>query len=123
MDSIPDSIYFKDEENKFVMVNKAKAAHSNVKPEEMIGKTDFDFLPDEQAKKAFDDDQEVLNTGKFIINKIEKLTAIDGSGRWVSVTKIPRFDAEGNIIGTMGISRDVTEWKRLEELYKNENRH
>ena len=123
MDSIPDSIYFKDEENKFVMVNKAKAAHSNVKPEEMIGKTDFDFLPDEQAKKAFDDDQDVLNTGKFIINKIEELTSVEGCNRWVSVTKIPRFDAEGNIIGTMGISRDVTEWKRLEELYKKETGH
>ena len=120
MDSIPDSIYFKDEDNKFIMVNKAKAAHSNVKPEEMIGKTDFDFLPEEQAKKASKDDQEVMQTGKFIINKIEKLTNIDGSERWVFVTKIPRFDSGGNIIGTMGISRDVTEWKRLEEMYKKE---
>ncbi|KAA0005988.1 MAG: PAS domain S-box protein, partial [Thermoplasmata archaeon] len=120
MDSIPDSIYFKDEQNRFIMVNKAKAARSNVKPEDMIGKTDFDFLPEEEARKAFEDDEEVMRTGKFIINKIEKLTAPDGSERWVSVTKIPRFDAEGNIIGTMGISRDVTEWKKLEELYKKE---
>jgi len=67
-----------------------------------------------------EDDEEVLKTGKFIINKIEKLTNADGSQRWVSVTKIPRFDHEGNIIGTMGISRDVTEWKRLEELHKSE---
>lgn len=120
MNSIPDSIYFKDSENKFVKVNKSKAAHNNVAPEEMIGKTDFDFLPPEQARKAFEDDEEVLKTGKFIINKIEKLTNVDGSSRWVSVTKIPRFDAEGNIIGTMGISRDVTEWKKLEEMYAKE---
>jgi len=120
MDSIPDSIYFKDEENKFVKVNKAKAAHYNVKPEEMIGKTDFDFLAEREARQAFDDDEEVLKTGKFIINKVEKLTNIDGSARWVSVTKIPRFDPEGNIIGTMGISRDITEWKRLEEIYNKE---
>jgi PAS domain S-box-containing protein len=120
MDSIPDSIYFKDEENKFIKVNKAKASHSNVTPEEMIGKTDFDFLPQEQAVKAFEDDEEVLKTGKFIINKVEKINNYDGSQRWVSVTKIPRFDAEGNIIGTMGISRDITEWKKLEELYKKE---
>ena len=118
MDSIPDSIYFKDEENKFVMVNKAKAAHSNVRPEEMIGKTDFDFLPEEQARKSFEDDEEVKKVGKFIVNKIEKITDIDGSERWVSVTKFPRFDAEGNIIGTMGISRDVTEWKKLEEMHQ-----
>lgn len=120
MDSIPDSIYFKDSDNKFVIVNKAKAAHNNVKPEEMIGKTDFDFLPEEQAKKAYEDDDEVMRTGKFIINKIEKITNVEGTDRWVFVTKIPRFDPEGNIIGTMGISRDVTEWKRLEEHYKKE---
>jgi PAS domain S-box-containing protein len=123
MDSIPDSIYFKDEQNKFIMVNKAKAAHSNVKPEEMIGKTDFDFFPDDQAKKAFEDDEEVMTTGKFIINKIEKLIGIDGSEKWVFITKIPRFDSGGNIIGTMGISRDVTEWKRLEEQYRKELKH
>lgn len=120
MDSIPDSIYFKDTENKFVKVNKAKAARYGVKPEEMIGKTDFDFLPESEAKRAFDDDDEVLKTGKFIINKVEKLTGIDGSERWVSVTKIPRFDPEGNIVGTMGISRDITEWKKLEEMYNKE---
>ncbi len=118
MDSIPDSIYFKDGENKFVMVNKAKAAHSNVKPEDMIGKTDFDFLPEEQARKSFEDDEEVMKIGKFIINKIEKITGVDGSERWVSVTKFPRFDTEGNIIGTMGISRDVTEWKKLEAMHQ-----
>ena len=120
MDNIPDSIYFKDENNCFIMVNKAKAAHSNVKPEDMVGKTDFDFLSEEQAKKAFEDDQEILRTGKYIINKVEKLTDQSGADRWVSVTKVPRYDAEGNIIGTAGVSRDVTEWKRLEEMHKNE---
>ena len=108
MDSIPDSVYFKDDENRFIKVNKAKAEHSGVKPEEMVGKTDFDFLSPEQAQKAFKDDEEVLNTGKFIINKAEKITNNDGTTRWLSVTKIPRFDPEGNIIGTMGISRDIT---------------
>jgi len=120
MDSVPDSIYFKDDQNKFIKVNKSKAAHSNVKPEEMIGKTDFDFLPEEEARKAFEDDKEVLDTGKFIINKVEELTRVDGSTRWISVTKIPRFDPEGNIIGTMGISRDITELKKLEDRYKGD---
>jgi len=120
MDSIPDSVYFKDEENKFIMVNKAKASHSNVKPENMIGKTDFDFLPPDQAQKASADDEEIMRTGKFIINKIERIDNADGTERWLSVTKIPRFDTEGNIIGTMGISRDITELKKLEEMYKKE---
>ena len=120
MYSIPDSVYFKDVENKFIMVNKAKALHSNVTPEEMIGKTDYDYLPPDQAKKAFEDDEEVLNTGKFIINKMERISNKDGTDRWLVVTKIPRFDAEGNVIGTMGISRDVTEWKKLESIYNKE---
>ena len=119
MNYIPDSIYFKDEENRFIMVNKAKAEHSNVKPEDMVGKTDFDFLPEEQAKRAFEDDEKTKSTGT-VINKIEKIARSDGSERWVSVTKVPRFDDEGNIIGTMGISRDVTEWKILEEMHKRE---
>jgi PAS domain S-box-containing protein len=118
MDNMPDSIYFKDEKNRFIMVNTAKAVRSNVAPEEMIGKTDFDFLPEEEARRAFEDDKEIMTSGKFIINKIEKLTGIGGSERWVSVTKVPRFDEEGSVIGTMGISRDVTEWKKLEETFR-----
>ena len=120
MDNIPDSIYFKDEENRFIMVNKAKAAHSNVEPEDMVGKTDFDFLPEDEARRAFEDDKELMRAGKYIINKVEKLTGVGGSERWVSVTKVPRFDGEGNVIGTMGISRDVTEWKRLEVMSKRD---
>jgi len=118
MDNMPDSIYFKDEKNRFIMVNTAKAVRSNVAPEDMIGKTDFDFLPEEEARRAFEDDKEIMTKGKFIINKIEKLTGIGGSERWVSVTKVPRFDEEGSVIGTMGISRDVTEWKKLEETFR-----
>lgn len=115
MDNIPDSLYFKDEQSRFVLVNKAKASHSNVSPEEMIGKTDFDFLSEDQARKIFIDDQSIMQSGKPIINKEEKITHSDGSERWVSVTKIPWYNAEGDIIGTMGITRDITEWKKLKE--------
>jgi PAS domain S-box-containing protein len=115
MDNIPDSLYFKDEQSRFVLVNKAKASHSNVSPKEMIGKTDFDFLSEEQARKIFIDDQSIIQFGKPIINKEEKITHSDGSERWVSVTKIPWYNAEGDIIGTMGITRDITEWKELKE--------
>ena len=120
MDNIPDSIYFKDESNRFIMVNKAKASHADVNPGDMIGKTDFDFMPEDQARKSFEDDEELMKTGKFIVNKVEKLIGNDGIERWISVTKVPRFDEEGNIIGTVGISRDITEWKRLEEMQNKE---
>ncbi len=116
LDNIPDSVYFKDENNKFVMVNKAKAVHSHVTPEEMIGKTDFDFLPEVQARHSSEDDEEILRTGKYIINKLERITNVDGNERWVNITKVPRFDSSGNIVGTAGISRDVTEFKRLEKM-------
>ncbi|UCD14269.1 MAG: PAS domain S-box protein [Thermoplasmatales archaeon] len=124
MDNVPDSVYFKDAENRFILVNKAKAEHSNVSPEEMINKTDFDFLPEDQARKIFDDDNNIMQSGQPIINKLEKLTHSNGSERWLSVTKVPRYSVEGDIIGTMGISRDVTSQKNVEEGFiKSEGRY
>jgi PAS domain S-box-containing protein len=115
MDNVPDSVYFKDDQNRFILVNKAKAAHSNVTPEEMMGKTDFDFLPREQAQRIVDDENAIMRSGQVIINKLEHLGSDDGLERWMSVTKIPRYNEEGDIIGTMGVSRDVTDWKHAEE--------
>ena len=90
----------------------------------MANKTDFDFLPEDQARKIFDDDNNIMQSGQPIINKLEKLTRSDGSERWVSVTKVPRYSAEGDIIGTLGISRDVTsQEKAKEDLIKSEERH
>ncbi|MEF8879876.1 MAG: PAS domain S-box protein [Candidatus Thermoplasmatota archaeon] len=121
LDNVPDSIYFKDEQNRFILVNKAKARHHDVEPEDMIGKTDFDFMPEDEARRSFEDDNKVLNTGKFIIDKVEKITRKDGSKHWVSVTKVPRFDEDGNIIGTAGISRDVTRWIKIEQKLSEMN--
>ncbi len=115
LDNIPDSIYFKDEMNKFVLVNKAKASHSNLLPEDMVGKTDYNFLAEAEATRAFEDDKRIIETRQPIISKIERLTSKDGSERWMLVTKIPWSNEEGKTIGTMGISRDVTEWKKAEE--------
>ena len=114
LDSINDHIYFKDHENKYILANKAKAKHFNVSPEEMIGKTDFDFLPPDKARINFELDEEVINTGKFIINQVEKIKNRYGTDKTLFVTKIPRFDTEGNIIGVMGITKDITEYKKME---------
>lgn len=115
MDNIPDSIYFKDRDNRFIRVNKAKARHSNTTPEEMVGKTDFDFLPHEEARKAFLDERKVVKSGNPIVNKIERITHADGKQYWVSVTKVPRYNMEGEIVGTLGISRDITEQREREK--------
>lgn len=122
IDSIPDSIYFKDENNRFVKVNKAKAAHSNITPHEMIGKTDFDFLLEHEARVSFEDDEFVKKTAKTIENKVEKLTRKNGEEVWISVVKMPWLGNNGNVIGTMGISRDITKLKQVEEQLRENER-
>ena len=119
MDNIPDFIYFKDEKNRFVRVNKTSAEDRGVTPEDFIGKTDFDIFTEEVAKKCFADDDRVMKTGEPIINSIEKITYLNGMERWFSATKVPRYDEKGKIIGTIGITRDITERKLAEDSVKN----
>ncbi len=89
LDNIPDSVYFKDAQHRFILVNTAKADRARVRPDQMVGKTDADFLPSEVATQMQEDDQQVLLSGVPIVNKVEKV--VDSFGeRWVMVTKIPR---------------------------------
>lgn len=118
LDNIPDSIYFKDRDHRFVAVSKAKAEHHGLSPEDFVGKTDFDFFSEEHARGMHEDDDQVLKRGKPIVDREEKVTHPDGSVRWYSVTKVPYYDKEGNIIGTLGISRDITARKRVKEELK-----
>jgi len=119
LENIPDKVFFKDEKHRFVRVNSAKAAEQGTTPEKMIGKTDFDYFPDEIAKKSLKDDEKVLQSGQPSINQEEKIQHSDGSVHWVSVTKLPRKDEDGNVIGTMGIARDITKIKETEEHLKH----
>ncbi|MGQ9627821.1 MAG: PAS domain-containing protein [Anaerolineae bacterium] len=120
MDNIPDAIYFKDTESRFIRINKAHAKRwfGLSDPAEAAGKTDFDFFSEEHAQQAYMDEQEIVRTGQPLINIEEKETWPDGRVRWVSTTKMPLRDAEGHIIGTFGISRDITERKRAEEVLR-----
>jgi len=97
------------------MVNEAKAEHSGVTSKDMIGKTDFDFLPQEIARQSFADDNLVMEFGRPIIDKVEEIIHLNKIKHWVSVTKVPWYDEEGKIIGTIGITRDITERKKAEE--------
>jgi len=119
LDNIPDAIYFKDRHNRIIKVNKFYIQGTGLKEEEIIGKTDFDFFPYEQAKKMFEDDNYVLNTGKPIIGKIERTLLRNGTWNQVITTKIPLYDRRGKIIGTMGITRDMTKYANLEKERMN----
>jgi len=115
LDQMPDAIYFKDKKNRLTKVNKFYAKGFNMPSEELIGKTDFDFFPKEQAQAMADDDNKVMKTGIPIIGKIERTLLPNGTWNQVITTKVPMYDRQGKIIGTMGITRDMTEHANLEE--------
>lgn len=114
-DNVPDMIYFKDLENRFVLVNRAHAAALNLTAQDVIGKSDLDFFPKEIGEKYYADDNSIIRTGKPIISKIEKAPRPDGGITYVSTTKLPHYDKDGKIIGTMGITRNLTDYANLEE--------
>jgi sigma-B regulation protein RsbU (phosphoserine phosphatase) len=110
MDNIPDRIYFKDREGRFLSVNQAMRQFLNMPDQEAIkGRSDFDFFLPAHAQPAFNDEQWVIATGQPIVGKLEREDLPDGRVTWASTTKVPMKDADGIIIGTCGISRDVTE--------------
>jgi PAS domain S-box-containing protein len=115
MNNLPDHIYFKDLQSRFLRINKAQAQHLNLKdPAEALGKTDFDFFAEEHARPAFEDEQRIIRTGRPILDLEEKEVYPDGRVTWASTTKMPLRDPNGQIIGTFGITRDITAAKQQE---------
>ena len=120
MDNIPDSIYFKDRKSRFIRINRAQVKALGITdPHQAVGKTDFNFFSEEHAEKAYKDEQEIIKTGKPLIGKIEKDIRPNGWNRWVSTTKVPIPDEKGKVIGIVGISRDITQYKKTEEELKH----
>ena len=119
MNTTPDRIYFKDREGHFLLVNQAlRDFHKVADDSGILGKTDFDLFLPEHAKDAYNDEQHVLSTGEPIVGKLERENLPDGRVTWASTTKVPLRDGSGQIIGTCGISRDVTEQHHQSEKLK-----
>jgi PAS domain S-box-containing protein len=115
LENSPDIIYFKDLNSRFLKVSTALGKKNNITVEELLGKTDFDIFGVTHAGDAFKDEQEIIRTGIPLIGKEEREDWPDGRIAWVSTSKMPFYDQEGKLIGTFGISRDITLKKRIEQ--------
>jgi len=118
LDNSPDYIYFKDTQSRFVKCCRALAVQFGAEsPEALVGRTDFDFFDESHARSAHEDEKEIIRTGRPMIGKEEREDWKTGEVRWVSSTKMPWFDNTGKIIGIIGISRDITEHRKLEAQF------
>ena len=116
LENVPDSIYFKDREGRFLRSSRAQAKRFGLSdPAQAIGKTDFDFFKKQHAEEAFKDEQQIIQTGQPMVGIEENSPLADGTERWVSTSKMPLRDQQGNVVGTFGISREITERKRAEQ--------
>jgi len=121
LDNIPDSIYFKDTKGHFLRSSKAQAQRFGLSdPALAIGKTDFDFFSKQHAEEALADEQQIIQTGQPLVGVEENSVLADGKERWVTSSKLPLRDKNGNVVGTFGISREITEHKRTEQSLAKE---
>jgi PAS domain S-box-containing protein len=119
IDNLPDLIYAKDIRSRFVLANKANARFMGVSsPDELIGKTDFDFYPQDIASQFYADEQDLIESGQPMISKDEPNMDLTGAKRWLLTTKAPVRDNEGKIIGFVGVGHDVTGRRQAEQALR-----
>ncbi len=123
LENVPDFVYFKDRESRFIAVSHSQAARHHCSPEEMVGRSDPDFFTAEHARKSRADEERIMATGETLLNQRERTAFLDGSQRWSEVTKLPLRDAAGEIIGILGLTTDITPAEetrnKLEQTQKN----
>jgi len=113
LENVPDIVYFKDRECRFIAVSRSKADRHGIQPDEIRGKTDADFFSAQHAKWARMDEQTIMATGEPVIGRLERTEWIDGREGWCEITKLPLRDVNGEIIGTIGLSKDITEAQKM----------
>ncbi|MCJ7724519.1 MAG: diguanylate cyclase, partial [Anaerolineales bacterium] len=115
IDNLPDSIYAKDTESRFVLGNAAVArVMGAATPDELTGKTDYDFFPGGLATQYYNDEQDVIRSGQALISREEPIIFPDGSQGFVSTTKVPLRNQDGSVVGIVGIGRDISGRKQVE---------
>ena len=108
LEQLPDAVYFKDTESRFIRINRTLAGWYGLKePADAIGKTDADFFSPEFAKSSVESEQEIMKTGIPAADVEEKLVWPDGRVTYTSTTRLPLRDPSGNVVGTFGIFRDI----------------
>lgn len=115
IDNMPDKVYAKDTDSRFIICNNAlvkRMGKSN--QEEVIGKSDLELLTGDLAKSYYENEQEIIRTGKPLIDFEESIGTVSGMIRWNLTTKVPFRDTNGKILGIVGIGKDITDRKRKE---------
>ncbi len=119
IDNVPDLIYVKDTQGRFLVANEAIARIMGADgPHGLLGKTDFDFYPAELAIQYHSSEQELLRSERPILDREEMIVDSQGRKKWLSTTKVPLYDREGQMIGLVGMGRDITARKQLEEQFR-----
>lgn len=117
--NLPDPLYVKDCESRFLMANKAAAENMGTSSrEELIGKTDFDFFPNDIAQGFWEDERKVIVDGQTQISKEECIAEPGRKTRWVLSTKIPLRDPSGQVTGLIGVGRNISALKEVEAELK-----
>lgn len=116
IDNMPDHIYVKDRNGRFIIANDAAAQGIGVtSPQALVGKSDLDFYPTDCGRRFYTDEQNILQSGQPIVDQVEENINLHGVRRWFSTTKVPFYDAAGAPRGIVGISRDITQRIEAEE--------
>ncbi len=121
VDNLPDSTYIKDRDSRFMLCSRQTREVAGIEhAEQIIGKTDFDFYPPEIATRFFEEEQELMRSGNALLN-VERCVEdpVRNEIVWDLTTKVPLRNAEGQIIGLVGISKNVTELKQSQQALQD----